>query len=118
MCLASGPLSPPYTVAFVPATVNNESINTMPNGNFTTNLASSIPVASCKGNIVEVDVLTVGQYQPGYEEEKPFTMDDFFKYSQKYRNSKATPNDDKSPAVVNGQLSNQVGYLNLNRQQQ
>ena len=49
----------------------------------------SVPIASCKGNIVEVDVVTVGQCQPGYEEEKPFTISDYYKYSEKYRKAKA-----------------------------
>ncbi|KPM03339.1 hypothetical protein QR98_0017700 [Sarcoptes scabiei] len=86
-------VAPICTVAFVP------SINTTESKSITATMHSatqSVPIASCKGNIVEVDVVTVGHYQPGYEETKPFTMSDFYKYSQRFRHSQKNPQSKSS----------------------
>ncbi|CAG2163383.1 unnamed protein product [Oppiella nova] len=42
------------------------------------------------GNGVEVTVVSVGHFQPYWEEEKPFELEDFYKYSQKHRSSQQT----------------------------
>ena len=94
------PMSPMCTVAFVPGqdskSTSNQAKSTLSSSSSQSSSShhNQVPIASCKGNIVEVDVVTVGHFQPGYEEEKPFTMDDFYKYSQKYRNAnKANTNN-------------------------
>ncbi|CAG2101826.1 unnamed protein product [Medioppia subpectinata] len=55
---------------------------------------TSIPMSPTipSGNGVEVTVVSVGHFQPYWEEEKPFELSDFYKYSQKHRNSQqSTP---------------------------
>nr|XP_027195041.1 uncharacterized protein LOC113789672 [Dermatophagoides pteronyssinus] len=86
-------LSPICTVAFIPSeqqqdtTITTIASTISTTTTTTTSTTNEVPIASCKGNIVEVDVVTVGHFQPGYEETKPFTMSDFYKYSQRYRQS-------------------------------
>lgn len=82
---------PCTTVAFVPPVVGQDAVSINSCNNSTANTSvtnsNSAPIASCKGNIVEVDVVTVGHFQAGYEETKPYTLSDFYKYSQRYRNA-------------------------------
>ncbi|XP_054158811.1 probable serine/threonine-protein kinase DDB_G0282963 [Oppia nitens] len=55
----------------------------------TTNKPTPIPMSPTipSGNGVEVTVVSVGQFQPYWEEEKPFELSDFYKYSKKHNNN-------------------------------
>ncbi|KAI2800741.1 FERM domain-containing protein 4A [Blomia tropicalis] len=82
--------------------------------------STSIPIASSMGNMVEVNVVTVGHFQPGYEEEKPYELADFYKYSQKYRQmaSKQMANNEQQQQQSNDKQStsidNRLASINLN----
>ena len=66
------------------------STNRSIGGDSVSSKPSAIPLSPTipSGNGVEVTVVSVGHFQPYWEEEKPFEIEDFYKYSQKHRNSK------------------------------
>jgi hypothetical protein len=61
-------------------------------------------ISACKG--VEVNVVSVGHFQPYWEEEKPYELSDFYKYSKKHRNNAkqmASTPANNTPTSINAQ---------------
>ena len=63
------------------------------------------PTLSSSGNGVEVNVVSVGHFQPYWEETKPYELSDFYKYSTKHRKKansmpKPPPSSSNSATVI------------------
>ncbi|XP_015783339.1 FERM domain-containing protein 4A [Tetranychus urticae] len=60
-------------------------------------LSPTIPTAT---NGVEVNVVSVGHFQPYWEETKPYELSDFFKYSAKHRKKTLTESGNSRSSLI------------------
>ncbi|XP_053200936.1 uncharacterized protein LOC128386008 [Panonychus citri] len=77
-------------------------------------LSPTIPPAS---NGVEVNVVSVGHFQPYWEETKPYELSDFFKYSAKHRQKSLTESGNSRGSVMSNASSTSSLIPSQNQQQ-
>lgn len=102
---SSHSMSHPASNAIQSSSIPEESKETTPTSicspTSTNGRTSVIPEFNYQTGVPTVDVVSVGQFQPYWEETKPYELSDFYKYSTKHRNSSASSSNQNSPVKCN-----------------